>query len=115
MAKTTRSDLFVHDMVHDNPAAVRYQSQYKDPAFLKSRGYDGQTFDLSNCAQYGLLWNGVGESFGRRAIFPEGGEAREWVLSRKEQMQKAYGKAADYGPKVSFIIGYNKKDSRFVR
>ena len=102
-------------MVHDNPAAVRYQSQYKDPAFLKSRGYDGQTFDLSNCAQYGLLWNGVGESFGRRAIFPGGGEAREWVLSCKEQMQKAYGKAADYGPKVSFIIGYNKKDSRFVR
>ena len=102
-------------MVHDNPAAVRYQSQYKDPAFLKSRGYDGKTFDLSTCAQYGLLWNGVGESFGRRAIFPEGSEAREWVLSRREQMQKAYGKAADYGPKVSFIIGYNKKDSRFVR
>lgn len=51
---------------------------------LKSRGYDGKTFDLSTCAQYGLLWNGVGESFGWRAIFPEGSEAREWVLSRRE-------------------------------
>lgn len=96
-------------MVHDNPAAVRYQTKYKDPAFLKSRGDDGKTFDLSTCAQYGLLWNGVGESFGWRAIFPEGGEAREWVLSRREQMQKAYGKAADYEPKVSFIIGIIKK------
>lgn len=104
MEKITRTDLFVHDMVHDNPAAVRYQSQYNAPAFLKSRGYDGKTFDLSNCAQYGLLWDGVGEFFGRRAIFPEGSEAREWVLSRKEQMQKAYRDAANCGIEVSFMM-----------
>lgn len=33
----TRTDLFTHDMVTDNPGEVGYQSMYNDPAFMTAR------------------------------------------------------------------------------
>ena len=45
MRNIVRKDLFVHDMVHNNPGLAPYESDYLNPDFLKERGYDGKTFD----------------------------------------------------------------------
>lgn len=104
MEKIARTDLFVHDMVHDNPGLKKYQSAYNDPKFLKARGYDGKTFDLYNCAQYALLWDGVGEKYGREAVFPVGSKERAWVEGHKAELQKLYKEAAAEGLTVSFMM-----------
>ena len=104
MKTITRKDLFVHDMVHDNPGLKKYQSIYNNPKFLKKRGYDGKTFDLYNCAQYGLLWDGVGEKYGRQAIFPKNSESRKWVETHKAELKKLYNEAIEQGLKVSFMM-----------
>ena len=72
--------LFLHDMIHNNPGLAAYESQYRDPKFLKSRSYDAKVFDLYDCAQYGLLWDGIK----RGPVFPEGSAERAWVQSKKQ-------------------------------
>ena len=104
MDKVTRTDLFAHDMVHDNPGLVKYESKYNDSAFLKERGYDGKTFDLYNCAQYGLLWDNLEKKYGRPKIFAENSEERNWVLRRREELRKLYQEMADAGLEVTFMM-----------
>lgn len=98
------TNIFVHDMVHDNPGLVKYQSAYNNPKFLRERGYDGKTFDLFNCAQYGLLWDKLTQKYGREQIFPEGSKEREWVLTRRDELKKLYQEATDEGLAVSFMM-----------
>ncbi len=104
MCGTVVKKLFVHDMVHDNPGLVKYESAYNDPQFLRKRGYDGKTFDLFNCAQYGLLWDGLTKKYGRAQVFPDGSEAREWALLRKKELQKLYQAIADEELAISFMM-----------
>lgn len=99
-----KNTLFVHDMVHDNPGLEDYQSAYSNPKFLKSRGYDGKTFGFFNCAQYGLLWDGLTEKYGREQVFPEGSKERAWVLKRREELKELYQKVKDEGLAVMFIM-----------
>ena len=96
--------LFVHNMVHDNPGLEKFQSAYNEPAFLKSRGVSGKTFDLFRCAQYALLWDGVGEKYGRRAVFPVNSEERAWAEKRQEEFQRLYTEATETGLDVSFMM-----------
>ena len=53
------NNLFLHDMIHNNPGLAIYESQYKDPAFFYSICYDSRAFHLHDRAQYGLLWDGL--------------------------------------------------------
>ena len=101
-------------MVHDNPGLKKYQSIYNAPKFLKERGYDGKTFDLYNCAQYALLWDGVAEKYGKTAVFPKDSEARKWVETHKAELQKLYDEAIAADLKVSFMmdVGLLKKKER---
>ena len=87
------NNLFLHDMIHNNPGLAIYESRYKDPAFLKSRGYDAKVFDLYDCAQYGLLWDGLN----RGPVFQEGSPEREWVLNKKAQLLRDYNAAKAEG------------------
>ena len=96
----TRSDLFVYDMVHNNPGEKEYQSAYNNPTFLRERGYDGKIYELFYCAQYGLLWDGLTKKFGRGEVFPEGCEMRKWVITRKEMLKKLYQANVDQGVSV---------------
>lgn len=104
MRTTKFKKIFVHDMVHDNPGLVKYESAYNDPKFLKERGYDGKSFDLFNCAQYGLLWDKLTEKYGRKSVFPEGSEARAWVISRREVLKQLYQAVDNEGLAVSFMM-----------
>ncbi len=95
--KTTRKDLFVHDMVHNNPGELQYESSYNSPEFLKNRGYDGKCFDLFNCAQYALLWDNIAKKYNKSPVFLEGSEARKWVLDCKNRLTKLYDEAHKRG------------------
>ena len=102
MASNTK--IFLHNMVHDNPGLKKYQSAYNDPVFLKLRGFQGKTFDLFNCAQYALLWDGVGERYGRGSIFPVESAERAWAEERKRTLKKLYAEAEKTGLDVSFMM-----------
>ena len=94
------TNLFLHDMIHNNPGLAIYESQYKDPAFLRSRGYDAKVFDLYDCAQYGLLWDALKKG----PVFPEGSPERKWVLNKKAQLLCDYNAAKAEGLRVCFMM-----------
>lgn len=94
------ANLFLHDMIHNNPGLAAYESQYRDPSFLKSRGYDAKVFDLYDCAQYGLLW----DDMKRGSVFPEGSAERAWVLNKKQQLLRDYDAAKAAGLRVGFMM-----------
>lgn len=104
MEKICRNDLFVHDMIHNNPGLAPYESNYRDPAFLAQRGYDGKVFDLFDCAQFGLLFDALSEKTGKEKVFPENSEARAWVLKRREELQEEYEKTKQAGLHVCFMM-----------
>ncbi|MEQ2456395.1 Ig-like domain-containing protein, partial [Flavonifractor hominis] len=121
----TRTDLFTHDMVTDNPGEVGYQSMYNDPAFMTARGYDGMTFSLFEAAQYGLLWdtydkevNGITltqeeyeaapddpevQAQNEKKVFPFGSESRAWVEQKRADLIRLYTAAKEGGQKVYFM------------
>ena len=100
-----RNDMFVHDMVHNNPGLAAYESEYLKPEFLKSRGYDGKTFELFGCAQYGLLWDAYDALRGDgKKVFPIGSPERAWVEHKKQKLTKAYNAVVAAGLKVSFMM-----------
>lgn len=105
MSNFVRKDLFVHDMVHNNPGLEAYESDYLNPEFLKERGYDGKTFELFGCAQYGLLWDDY-DAFRNdgKKVFPIGSSERAWVEHKKRELTKAYDVVVAAGLKVSFMM-----------
>ena len=105
MSNFVRNDLFVHDMVHNNPGLAPYESDYLNPEFLKERGYDGKTFELFGCAQYGLLWDDYDTFRGDgKKVFPIDSEERAWVEQKKKELTKAYDAVVAAGLKVSFMM-----------
>ena len=87
--KKTRSDLFLHDMIHNNPGLAIYDSEYRSVHFLKERRYDAKVFDLYDCAQYGLLWDRLSEHNHKPPVFPEGSASRK--LGTREESSTASG------------------------
>ncbi|WP_223552213.1 hypothetical protein [Aestuariivivens sp. NBU2969] len=66
---------FVLDMVHNNPGEAPTVSMYTNPAFVKSRGYNGMgTQWYVNCA---ITYDNFEEG-----IVPEGSEERNWIEAR---------------------------------
>lgn len=98
-------NLVVHDMVHNNPGMVPYESAYQSPEFLKERGYDGKVFDLFSCAQYGLLWDQLDrQNPDREKVFEEGSKDRLWVLEKKREYKEKYGEMKQAGLQVMAMM-----------
>lgn len=95
--RINRKNLFVHDMVHNNPGEVPYQSEYNNPQFLAKRNYDGKCFDLFTCAQYALTWDKVCLKYGRAPIFAKNTIEREWVLNTRKLLKRYYNSIDDQG------------------
>lgn len=91
---------FLHDMIHNNPGLAHYETKYTDPEFLAARGYHAKVFDLYDCAQYGLLWDGLK----RGPVFPKGTAEREWVLQKRHQLLRDYDAAKAAGLRVCFMM-----------
>ena len=103
--KVTRQDMFVHDMIHNNPGLAKYDSFYCDPQFLKERGYDSKTFDIFECAQFGLLWDRYDELRGDgKKVFPSGSAGRAWAEEKKKELTGFYNAAVGAGLKVTFMM-----------
>ena len=116
------NDLSVTDMVHNNPGLERYTSNYTDPVFLKSRGYDGKVFFLYEAAQFGLFWDKYDGSRGitfteeqynanpsaypqnSNKVFPFGSVERAWVANKKAQLKREYDEAVQAGEKIYFMM-----------
>ncbi|MDE6568372.1 MAG: hypothetical protein K2K70_11655 [Lachnospiraceae bacterium] len=103
--RISRNDMFVHDMVHNNPGLARYETAYRNPLFLKKRGFDAITFDLFECAQFGLLWDryDIIRNDGKK-VFPANSAMRKWAEAKKEELKESYQAAADAGLKVTFMM-----------
>lgn len=99
----TRTDLFTHDMVTDNPGEVGYQSMYNDPAFMTARGYDGMTFSLFEAAQYGLLWDTYDKEVNGITLTQEEYEAAPDDPEVQAQNEKKYSPLA-----VSPVPGWSR-------
>lgn len=92
-------------MIHNNPGLAPYESKYNDPHFLKKRNFDGKVFDLFDCAQFALLWDGLDAANpDREKVFPAGSEERLWVLERKKDLKKKYREAQQCGLDVLFMM-----------
>lgn len=85
---------FILDMVHHNPGEPPFKSEFLNPAFLKTCGYNGQVFKHINCvATY--------ESLGVD-VFPEGSPDRAWLegflpsIEREIAAAKAQGLSVFY-------------------
>ncbi len=120
----TRTNLFTHDMLSDNPGEVGYTSRYENGEFLTQRGYNGRTFSLFEAAQYALLWDDYDKARGitlteeeylnnqsdttiqqenTKKVFPYQSKEREWVKKKREEIIKAYTEVKEAGQKVYFM------------
>lgn len=120
----TRTGLFTHNMLSDNPGEVGFMSRYEHGDFMTERGYDGMTFSLFEAAQYGLLWDKYDQSRGitlteeeylqnpssssvtqqnNKKVFPYGSKERKWVEEKRGEIIKMYADAKKAGQKVYFM------------
>ena len=104
---THQNEMFVTDMVHDNPALEPYTSNYKDAEFLRQRNFDGKVFTLFDCAQYGLLWDEFDEykgATGQNKVYPVGSTERKWVEAKRQELHEKYNEAKKAGIKIYFMM-----------
>lgn len=102
-----KNEIFVTDMVHDNPALEPYTSNYKNAEFLKQRNFDGKVFTLFDCAQYGLLWDKFDEdkgATGQNKVYPIGSTERTWVEGKRRELHEKYDEAKKAGIKIYFMM-----------
>ncbi|WP_312371778.1 hypothetical protein [Lachnoclostridium sp.] len=105
MERTTREDILVYDMVHNNPGLAPYETQYNSPEFLKKRGYDGQVFDIFQCAQFGITWDYLdSKNPEREKVYLEGSKERIWALEKQQELKKKYQAAKKIGLNVMFMM-----------
>lgn len=128
----TRTGLFTHNMLSDNPGEVGYTSRYEHGDFMTERGYDGMTFSLFEAAQYGLLWDQYDKDRGialteedylknpndssvsqmnAKKVFPYGSKERKWVEEKRAEIIKMYSDAKKNGQKNLLHAGcYSSAD-----
>ena len=105
MKKLTRRDILTYDMVHNNPGLAPYETQYNSHEFLKARGYNGQVFDIFQCAQFGITWDFLdAKNTDREKVFNEGSAERAWVLKKQAELKEKYQKVKASGLQVLFMM-----------
>ncbi len=65
---------FILDMVHNNPGEARYQTEFTNPEFVASMGYNGKVYFLFDSPTLAVDWQSVDPD-----IFPAGSPGRKWV------------------------------------
>ena len=65
---------FILDMVHYNPGEAKFQTEFADPALVRSYGFNGKVFYLFDSAHLAVNWDDVNAN-----IFPAGSSGRAWV------------------------------------
>ena len=83
------------DMVHDNPGDIPYESQFNQPEYLKSMGFNGKVFSLFKSSQLAVDWSEVDPD-----ILPVGSPDRQWVDKKAAQIDSLYSEVKNTGLKV---------------
>lgn len=105
MEKLTKKDILTYDMVHNNPGLEPYETQYNSHEFLKARGYNGQVFDIFQCAQFGITWDALdAKNIDREKVFKEGSPERDWILDKRAELKDKYQKVKASGLQVMFMM-----------
>ncbi|MDQ8005281.1 MAG: hypothetical protein REI64_10810 [Pedobacter sp.] len=91
--------LMTMDMVHHNPGEPQTESQFLEPSFLKTSGYDAKVFFLFEAAQFGLDWQAFDQD-----VFPENTAERRWVDDKNVILQQKYTAAKNAGLKVYCML-----------
>jgi hypothetical protein len=87
---------YLFDMVFNNPGETPTVTKYKDPAFLKEKGFNGMVPEWH--IQCGLTY----DSF-EKGIIPEGSEERAWILKKQKWIKNKLAEAKKAGmPVYSF-------------
>jgi len=72
---------YILDMVYSNPGEATTVSEYNNPAFVRSRGYNGMVVQwYVNCA---ITYDNF-----EKNIVPEGSNERRWIESRASDIDK---------------------------
>lgn len=82
----------VLDMVFYNPGEARQTTQFADPAFVKSAGFNGKVFYLFDSAHLVVNWDDVNTN-----IFPVGSAGRNWVDTNATRIHGLYSAAQAQG------------------
>ena len=84
---------FLMDMVFNNPGEKPTVTKYKNPEFLKEKGYNGMVphWNIQCALTYDTFENG---------IIPEGSKEREWILNKQQQLKKKLAEAEKAGMPV---------------
>ncbi len=89
---------FVFDMVHHNPGEATYQSQFNDPAYTRSQGFNGKVFYLFDSAHLAVNWDAFDTP--DKVILPAGSADRAWVDAKRADITAKYDAAKAAGLQV---------------
>ena len=92
LAGSVKALPLVLDMVHFNPGEPHYATQFADPNFEKSMGYNGKVFFLFESAHLAINW----DAFDKH-ILPVGSPDRAWVDAKRAEINRKYDAAKAAG------------------
>lgn len=100
-AKAYGQDVYILDMVHNNPGEKPYETPFNDPAFLHGEGFNGAvTHWHVNC---GILYDGY-----NRRLTPKRSKERQWIIEHADSVRKELAKFDDAGiatyPFTDFLV-----------
>jgi len=95
MSEPSRAEPLVLDMVHFNPGEPHYATQFADPAYEKSMGYNGKVFFLFESAHLAVNWDAYDPN-----ILPVGSLDRTWMEAKRAEINRKYDAAKAAGLKV---------------
>lgn len=88
---------YVLDMVFNNPGEEPTKSEYNNPDFLKSRGYNGMVGEwYVNCA---ITYDNF-----EKGIVPVGSKERQWIENRAQMIDKKLKACDEAGIKVYAFV-----------
>ncbi|MFP5041037.1 hypothetical protein [Parasediminibacterium sp. JCM 36343] len=93
-----QKQVYILDMVHNNPGEPLTVTAFNNPAYLKEKGYNGQVMNDFTFAHAAITFDKLNPQ-----IFPQGSKERAWVMAAADRVRKNIKAAHDAGIKVYYF------------
>jgi len=93
-----QKQVFILDMVHNNPGESLTKTSFSNPAYLKEKGYNGQVMNDFTFAHAAITFDKLNPQ-----IFPQGSKERAWVMAAADRVRKNIKAAHAAGIKVYYF------------
>ena len=93
-----QKQVFILDMVHNNPGESLTKTAFSNPAYLKEKGYNGQVMNDFTFAHAAITFDKLNPQ-----IFPHGSKERAWVMAAADRVRKNIKSAHESGIKVYYF------------